>query len=193
MLILVVAAEHTAGMTSPEHAFDFIYGPWNVHNRKLRDNQGRRRWPDLRRLLEVILDREFSERDVVGGPPVAIVNEAWARINLSGANPLGKHVVSYGLRMKPQEIEIIGLAKNAKYDDLTGDFPAVVYLPLQPNLDVPIDEMTFFLRTSGNPGPSSRAGSRPRTGSPWAPPKRAELAIGTTRQSFQQGEPAWPL
>jgi hypothetical protein len=35
-------------------------------NRKLRDNQGRRRWPDLRRLLEVILDREFSERDRLG-------------------------------------------------------------------------------------------------------------------------------
>jgi hypothetical protein len=31
--------------------------------RRLRDNQGRRRWPDIRRLLEVILDRELTEDD----------------------------------------------------------------------------------------------------------------------------------
>ncbi len=48
-------------------------------------------------------------------------------------------------------MEIIGLARNAKYDDLTGDFPAVVYMPFEQNLDVPNDEMTFFLRTAGNP------------------------------------------
>jgi predicted lysophospholipase L1 biosynthesis ABC-type transport system permease subunit len=34
---------------------------------------------------------------------------------------------------------------------LTGDFPAVVYLPFEQNLDVPLDEMTFFLRAAGNP------------------------------------------
>jgi ABC-type antimicrobial peptide transport system permease subunit len=34
---------------------------------------------------------------------------------------------------------------------LTGDFPAVVYLPLEQNLGAPIDEMTFFLHTTGNP------------------------------------------
>ena len=48
-------------------------------------------------------------------------------------------------------MEIVGLAKNARYDDLTGEFPAVVYLPFEQNLDVPVDEMTFFLRTAGNP------------------------------------------
>ena len=70
---------------------------------------------------------------------------------IDGANPVGRHVTSFGLRMKPQEMEIVGLAKNAKYDDLTGDFPAVVYLPFEQNLDVPVDEMTFFLRTAANP------------------------------------------
>lgn len=34
--------------------------------RRLRDNEGRRRWPDLRRLLEVILDRELTEHDRIG-------------------------------------------------------------------------------------------------------------------------------
>jgi predicted lysophospholipase L1 biosynthesis ABC-type transport system permease subunit len=87
----------------------------------------------------------------MGSPPVAIVNEAWVKVNLEGRYPVGQRVTSYGLRMKPQEMEIVGLAKNARYDDLTGDFPAVVYLPFEQNLDVPVDEMTFFLRTAGNP------------------------------------------
>ncbi len=51
---------------------------------------------------------------------------------------------------KPQEMKIVGLAKNTRYDDLTGDFPAIVYLPFEQNLDLPVDEMTFFLRTAGN-------------------------------------------
>src|SRR5258708_9905577 len=52
--------------------------------------------------------------------------------------------------MKPQQMEIIGLARKARYDALTGDFPAIVYLPFEQNLEVPVDEMTFFLRTAGN-------------------------------------------
>ena len=54
-------------------------------------------------------------------------------------------------RPKPQQMEIVGLARNAKYDDLTGDFPAVVYLPFDQNPTCPVDEMTYFLRTAGDP------------------------------------------
>lgn len=43
------------------------------------------------------------------------------------------------------------MAGNAKYDDLAADFPAIVYMPFEQNLDVPVGEMTFFLRTAGDP------------------------------------------
>jgi macrolide transport system ATP-binding/permease protein len=95
--------------------------------------------------------RQFDERDRMGAPPVVIVNEAWAKVNLEGGNPIGQRVTSFGLRTKAQQMEIVGLARNARYDDLTGDFPAIVYMPFEQNLDVPVDEMTFFLRTTGNP------------------------------------------
>jgi hypothetical protein len=69
---------------------------------------------------------------------VAIVNEAWAKVNLGDANPVGHSVISFGLgNTKPQQMEIVGLARNAKNDDLTGDFPAVVYLPFEQNPNVP--------------------------------------------------------
>ena len=95
--------------------------------------------------------REFDERDRLGSPPVAIVNQAWVKANLEDRNPIGQHIVSFGPGLKPQEMEIIGVAKNARYDDLAGKFPATVYMPFAQNLNVPVEEITFFLRTAGEP------------------------------------------
>jgi predicted permease len=101
--------------------------------------------------IPLLAGREFDERDRLGSPAVAIVNQAWLKTNLENRNPVGQRIVSYGPGLKPREMEIIGLAGNAKYDDLDGDFPAVVYVPFQQNLIVPVAEMTFFVRTNGNP------------------------------------------
>jgi ABC-type antimicrobial peptide transport system permease subunit len=48
-------------------------------------------------------------------------------------------------------MEIVGLAANARYDDINGQFPSVVYLPFRQNLAEPVAEATFFLRTPGDP------------------------------------------
>jgi predicted permease len=104
--------------------------------------------------IPLLAGREFSERDRAGTPAAAIVNEAWAKVNLAGANPVGQNAIDFGLtvnRQEPRQVEIIGLAKNARYDDLTGEFPAIVYFPVEQNAGLPIDEMTFFLRTAGDP------------------------------------------
>src|SRR5262249_46130286 len=42
--------------------------------------------------------REFDQRDRLGAAPVAVVNEAWAKVNFQGANPVGRHATSYSLR-----------------------------------------------------------------------------------------------
>jgi predicted permease len=102
--------------------------------------------------ISLLAGREFDERDRLGSPPVAIVNLAWVKRNLEDRNPVGQHIVSYGPDdLKPQEMEIIGVAGNAKYDDIAGEFPVIVYMPFAQNLNVPIAEMTFFLRTAGDP------------------------------------------
>jgi len=117
--------------------------------------------------IPLVAGREFDSRDRLGTPPVAIVNEAWAKVNLEGRNPVGQHVVSYGLGKKPQEMEIVGLAKNARYDDLTGQFPPVAYLPFEQN-QAPVAEMTFFLRTAaircGTQARFARSCTRPTLG-----------------------------
>ena len=46
---------------------------------------------------------------------------------------------------------MVGVAKNAMYNRIDENFPATVYLPLDQNLGAPVEEMTFLLRTSGDP------------------------------------------
>ncbi|HEY7402805.1 MAG TPA: ABC transporter permease [Candidatus Angelobacter sp.] len=102
--------------------------------------------------IPILLGREFDERDRLGSPPVAIVNEAWLKTNLPDRDPIGQRVVSYAFGgMKPQEMEIIGVARNTRYDNVSGDFPATVYLPFAQNLYPQVEDITFFLRTSGDP------------------------------------------
>jgi macrolide transport system ATP-binding/permease protein len=101
--------------------------------------------------IPLLAGREFDGRDRLGSPPVAIVNQAWVKGNMEGVNPVGQRIVGFAPDRKPQEMEIIGVAKNARYDRLTGDFPVVVYMPFAQDLNVPVEEMTFFLRTAGDP------------------------------------------
>ncbi|HTS74600.1 MAG TPA: ABC transporter permease [Bryobacteraceae bacterium] len=108
--------------------------------------------------IPILAGRDFDDRDRAGSAPVAIVNEEWVKANLANRPSLGAHIVSLwpGKMLmehgKPQEMEIVGVAKNARYDDLTDVFPPIVYLPYQQNTGVPAAEMNFFLRTSGNRG-----------------------------------------
>uniref|UniRef100_Q01Y62 Permease n=1 Tax=Solibacter usitatus (strain Ellin6076) TaxID=234267 RepID=Q01Y62_SOLUE len=101
--------------------------------------------------IPLLAGREFDARDQQGSLPVAIVNQAWAKLHLEGGDAIGQHIVSLWRGRKPVEMEIVGVAKNARYDDLTGPFPAVVYMPFEQNLGIPVEEATFFLRTGADP------------------------------------------
>jgi predicted lysophospholipase L1 biosynthesis ABC-type transport system permease subunit len=65
--------------------------------------------------------RDFRARDT--NPSVAIVNETFAKRYFSGENPLGRSF--YG----DASLEIVGLVRDARYIDMRGPMPAVVYLP----------------------------------------------------------------
>jgi macrolide transport system ATP-binding/permease protein len=95
--------------------------------------------------IPILVGREIDERDQAGAPQVAIVNEVFARVHFGSESPVG-HRFSFG---GPAQIEIVGMAKNARYDSLTTDIPPTVYLPYRQNLRM--GRMTFALRTTGNP------------------------------------------
>ena len=103
--------------------------------------------------IPLLAGREFDERDNPQSPPVAIVNEAWVKANLEGQNPVGQQIVSFGGKdeKEARQLDVVGVVGNSRYGPLDGNFPATVYLPSTQKFNYPLAEMTFFLRTAGNP------------------------------------------
>ncbi|HET6976594.1 MAG TPA: ABC transporter permease [Pyrinomonadaceae bacterium] len=72
--------------------------------------------------------RDFDTRDKVSSPPVAIVNQAFARKFLSGANPVGQRLWIAATPGTPDTAyEIVGLVGDTKYEDLREEFGPIVY------------------------------------------------------------------
>ncbi len=76
--------------------------------------------------MPLLLGRDFTPADRWGAHKVAIVNETFARYYFPGDNPLGRR---FGMRQGPGDIEIVGVAKDAKYDSLRGESQQFVYMP----------------------------------------------------------------
>src|SRR5207237_677437 len=74
--------------------------------------------PDFFRTMEIPLrrGREFTARDRLGAPRVAIVNETFARhFRPDGQDPLGRHIL---VGIDPQPVEIVGIAADVNEYDL---------------------------------------------------------------------------
>jgi putative ABC transport system permease protein len=72
----------------------------------------------------LLLGRDFNERDTETASPVAIVNQTFARAFFGGQSPLGRHVTSNKVTY-----EIVGVAKDAKYEGLRQGVPRTMYIP----------------------------------------------------------------
>ncbi len=87
--------------------------------------------PDYFRTLGIpILEgREFSDRDRVGTPPVAVINEKLAKRLWPGESAIGKLLaVPFWHEPRPP-VQIIGVARDTKHRSLLEDMPLLVYLP----------------------------------------------------------------
>jgi predicted permease len=102
--------------------------------------------------IPVLLGRGIDERDQPGSPAVAVISEAYVKTYFADRNPLGQRLL---IRRHPplgdQEVEIVGVVANARYGALKGAFRDIVYLPFNQRSYRPVDDLTFALRTSGDP------------------------------------------
>jgi putative ABC transport system permease protein len=82
----------------------------------------------------LLAGRDLTERDGLGAPPVALVNQAFARKFLNGANPVG-HTVRPSRDAGAPAIEIVGLLADAVYRSVREPILPTVYVPLSQSSD----------------------------------------------------------
>ena len=96
--------------------------------------------------VPLLLGRDFDDRDGSTDRMVMIVNETFARHYFGNENPVGRRV---GLAPGAQDIEIVGVARDAKYTELRNEAIRMVYVPYRPG---PWGgSVTVHLRTAGDP------------------------------------------
>lgn len=98
--------------------------------------------------IPLIMGREFTERDNLAAPKVAVVNEQFARHFFGGANPLGRRFCPGWGKVTP-DIEIVGVIKNSHYAGVKQEIPRVYYTPWRQ--DKRPDSLSFYVRTVLDP------------------------------------------
>ncbi len=88
--------------------------------------------------------REFTASDRLGTPKVAVINETFAKKFKLGTDAVGKFM---SFRSPDSlDIQIVGVAKDAKYSDVKDSVPPLFFTPWQQ--DVHAGELNFYVRTS---------------------------------------------
>jgi predicted permease len=101
--------------------------------------------------IPILQGREIDERDRAGSLPVVVVSELFARTYFANQNPLGHHITVTPGGSTTLDLEVIGVAADARYGGLKGANPAVVYVPYPQMPTRQLQQMTFALRTDGDP------------------------------------------
>src|SRR5260370_12060054 len=87
--------------------------------------------------IPLLMGREINERDRPGSPGAVVVSKLFAKTNFGGDNPMGRHITlgKNGTPFTPVDMEIVGVAKEARYGGLKQETPSLVYVPshLQPS------------------------------------------------------------
>ena len=104
--------------------------------------------------IPILRGREITERDRQGALPVAVVSDLFARTNFGDADPIGRRITiggSLAVDGQPLVLEIVGVAASARYGGLKYDVPPVVYVPYVQVPPPQQRQMTYAMRTQGDP------------------------------------------
>ena len=97
--------------------------------------------------IPLLSGRTFGPQDGMNSPKVVVVNQTFANKFFPNQNVIGKRF-TYDTS-KPDELEIIGLSKDAKYTSQRAEIPPTVYSSYQQ--ERPLASSTFEVRTVGDP------------------------------------------
>jgi len=79
--------------------------------------------------IPILMGREIAAQDTPGSVRAAVINQTFARRFFAGTNPLGKHVRDT-YSGNPAEMVVVGVAADAKYNNLREKALPRIYAPL---------------------------------------------------------------
>ena len=98
--------------------------------------------------IDLLAGREFTRSDATARPKVAIVNEAFVRkFNLGARGALGAHLARGAGNNKALDIEIVGVVRDAKYDEVKSEIGAQLF---QPYRQGEAGGLNFYVRTASD-------------------------------------------
>lgn len=95
----------------------------------------------------LVLGRDLTERDREGAPEAALINEAMARRFFPDESPLGKRF-TVGASQDEQNHEIVGVVKDARYQNIREQTRSMVYVSL---FQTPQNAGALEVRVVGEP------------------------------------------
>ncbi|HEY9433308.1 MAG TPA: ABC transporter permease [Blastocatellia bacterium] len=98
--------------------------------------------------IPLLAGRSLKPQDDAKAPKVVVVNQTFANKYFPDENPIGKRF-TFDTK-NPDEIEIVGLARDAKYTRQRDEIPPTVYIPWRQDLRA-MAGVTFEVRTAGDP------------------------------------------
>jgi putative ABC transport system permease protein len=102
--------------------------------------------------IPLLRGRDFTPRDDERAPAVAVVNEAMARQQWPGEDPVGRQIVLREPNREPLRMTVVGVAKNVIQSDWTVAPDHEIYLPyLQRPNAFGLTALTFVVRTTVDP------------------------------------------
>jgi predicted permease len=99
----------------------------------------------------LVRGRDFGSHDMEGGVRTCIISESLARDFFPNQDPIGRRL-SVGRDAARQNLEVVGLVRDAKYQRLQESFRRVAYLPFSQQQEfVGRNNLMAEVRTSGPP------------------------------------------
>ena len=97
--------------------------------------------------IPLLHGRPLTKQDDTNSPKVAVVNQTFANKFFPNENVIGKRFTLDP--KKPDEFEIVGIARDSKYTSQRDDVPPTMYASFRQ--DRPLPNATFEVRTTGDP------------------------------------------
>jgi putative ABC transport system permease protein len=97
--------------------------------------------------IHLVSGRDFNAHDTPGSPKVTIVNQEFAKRFFAGENPIGRSYRMENGNKLGDPVEIIGVVKDAKYEELRENIQPTAFVAATQNAS-PGESVTFELRVA---------------------------------------------